>query len=91
MAINQTQQEENVMNKQRRAKLQNAIDLLEQAKAIVEEAYWEECEYADNMPENLRESSRYLEAEEASTNLDEAKDEIEETVTKIQEAMGHTP
>lgn len=69
------------MNKQRRKELSDALTLLneaqdkiEEAESIVDSCYDEECEYRDNIPENLQESDKYYNADAACENLDNAND-----------------
>ena len=51
-------QKENSMNKQRRNKIAEAIDLIEQAREILEAVQKEEQEALDNMPESIQNSER---------------------------------
>ena len=46
------------MNKQRRKRIQEALEIIEEAKAILEEVQEEEQEAFDNMPEGLQSSER---------------------------------
>lgn len=61
------------MNKQRRAKIERALDIL---KDVLDE----EQDVFDNMPENLQGSDRGIESEEAIDTLDEVIGELEELV-----------
>lgn len=76
------------MNKDRRKRLQEAIDLIEAARTIVEECRDEEEEYRDNMPENLQDSDKYYMADEAVDNLTSALDSLEDVTSPIEEAIG---
>ena len=73
------------MNKVRRKKLNNAFELVNQAKDILEEVKCEEQEAYDNLPESIRygekgqEMGDYLEMiEEAAGYLDDANSVIEQ-------------
>ncbi|WP_086348502.1 hypothetical protein [Candidatus Enterococcus clewellii] len=71
----------NLRRKREIEKIQNEMqELLERLEEIQEE----EEEYRDNMPENLQESFRYEESEEASGNLDDAYSEIESAIETLQ-------
>lgn len=59
------------MNKDRRAKLQNAIDLIEDVIDEEQDAY-------DNMPENLQYSEKGEKMDEGIDSLETAKDILEE-------------
>ena len=76
------------MNKDRRKRLQEAIDLIESARTIVEECRDEEEEYRDNMPENLQDSDKYYMADEAVDNLTSALESLEDVTSPIEEAIG---
>lgn len=75
------------MNKARRKNLQEILDIIDRAKADLEELMGEEEEYRDNMPENLQGSERYEKAEEACDALSEAIDYLDETLSYIETAM----
>lgn len=74
------------MNKQRRKQLAEAIELIEQARSIIECAKDEEQEYADNMPESLQESEKHERAEEIAYSLEELLDSLSDAVETIEEA-----
>ena len=76
------------MNKQRRQKLLDAIELLERARGMVEEAKEEEQEYYDNMPEVFQSGERGDDAETAIDGLQSAEDGIQEAIDQIEEAKG---
>ena len=75
------------MNKIRRKNLQSIIDQLEELKSSLEELQSEEEEYRDNMPENLKGSERYEQADEASGSLSGAVDNLEEVISGIKAAI----
>lgn len=88
------------MNKERRKKIDIAIEnanklqeTLEELQQIVEEIRDEEEEYLNNIPENLQSSERYNAAEAALDNLEVAVDwfdnvDIDELTSSLEEAKG---
>lgn len=73
------------MNKIRRKEIAKAIELIEQAREILEAVNDEEQEALDNMPENLQGSERYEYSEECISTLEDAiealdTDELQEIV-----------
>ena len=74
------------MNKARRKKLAMAEDILDNAKALVEEVLYEEQDALANLPENLETSDQAEAIEEAVSNLDTAIAAIEEAQEAIDEA-----
>lgn len=74
------------MNKQRRKEIEKVMVALSVLQGDVERMMDEECEYRDNMPENLQYSERYELADMACDNLDEAIRAIEEAVEYLNEA-----
>ena len=75
------------MNKMRRKRLDEAIELLNQAKDIIDECESEEEEYKDNMPENMQNSERYENADNACDNLMSASESIDDIISSIEEAQ----
>jgi hypothetical protein len=71
------------MNKQRRAEITKAVDMIEAGKAILENVRDEEQDTFDNMPESLQGGEKGTAMEEAVSNLDEAISNLEETVSNI--------
>ena len=71
------------MNNERRADLEKATTLLEEAKEIIENAASEEQDYFDNMPEGIQASEKGDAATEAFDNLETAKDAIDEILDNI--------
>lgn len=74
------------MNKERRKEIRRAISILEEFDleaviAIVEQASDEEQEYYDNMPENMQQGEKGENAEAAASQLEEAKDALEQIST----------
>ena len=78
------------MNKDRRKEISKAVELmnnasgmLEEAKDILDCALSDEQDYLDNMPENLQGSEKYEVAESAVANLEEAVDAFDEIIDGI--------
>lgn len=61
------------MNKARKARLQEAIDILTEVKD-------EEQEALDNLPDSFRDGEQGEKMEEAISNIDEAVSQLEEIV-----------
>lgn len=88
------------MNKERRRKIDKAIEnvnslqnILEELQQQIEEIRDEEQDYLDNIPENLQNSERYETAENALDNLEEAVNwfdniDIDELSSLLEEAKG---
>lgn len=60
------------MNRQRRKRLEEAFNLIDQAKDILEEVKNEEYEARDNLPESFKYGERGEEMEQYIEMLDEA-------------------
>lgn len=75
------------MNKQRRKALAEVLEKIEVARALLEDIAGEEEDYKDNIPENLQTSDRFLQAENACTNMVEAGEALEDVICKLEEAM----
>ena len=76
------------MNRQRRATLRHAQELLSSAAKIVEMVKDEEQESLDNYPENMQDSDRCKVMEDAVDHLDDALSAIQEAEDCIDNAMG---
>jgi L-serine deaminase len=74
------------MNAERRKKIAEITATLEQAKAEIEMIKDEEQDYFDNMPESIQQGERGETAERAVESLGEAADDIDEIVSKLEEA-----
>lgn len=74
------------MNKARRAEIEKAIALIEQAKEIIETAGLEERDYYDCMPEAFQNGERGEKADAAATALEEAASACEEIIEQAREA-----
>lgn len=75
------------MNKERRKRVNEAIQRIEEAKSEIEDILDEETEYRDNIPENMQQSERYENADNNCYNLQSAIDSIEEVVSSLEESQ----
>ena len=74
------------MNKARRKEIARAVELLDQAKSILEDIGSEEQDAFDNMPESFQQADRGDTMQEAITGMEEAVGQIEEASEAVQEA-----
>lgn len=75
------------MNNKRRRRLRKVINVLNQEMEILMVELDDEDNYRDNIPENLLESVRYANSEEASEHLNEAISSLETAVQEIEDAL----
>lgn len=75
------------MNKKRRSNLKQALDLINTAGDIIQNALYEEQDCLDNLPENLMESDRYSKIESTVDELEQAIDYIENIRSSVEEAL----
>lgn len=75
------------MNKKRRGNLKQALDLINAAGDIIQNALYEEQDCLDNLPENLMESDRYSKMESTVDELEQAIDYIENIKNSVEEAL----
>ncbi len=75
------------MNDRRRSALRKAIDELRSAVTKVSDAASDEDMALSNMPENLEGSDRYEAMENAVDLLNDATEDIESAIDKIEEAI----
>lgn len=75
------------MNAQRRQDIQRAIDLLEEAKTILETSIDDEQGAFDNMPESLQYSERGQKMEEYISYLEDAVSDIEDAMQNAGECI----
>lgn len=75
------------MNKARREELRRALDMLNEARMIIESMQQEEQEALDNLPEGLQESDRGTvmasnaeRLEDVAYTLDEQEQELEDII-----------
>ncbi len=73
------------MNKHRRNKLSEAIGYLDNALQIISDVRDDEQDALDNIPENLQQSDRYSDMENAVDTMEEAIDDIGIISDKLQE------
>jgi len=74
------------MNKAKRASLKEAIILLDRTIGIIQSVKEDEQDCLDNLPENLQNSERYENMENAVDSLEDAIDKIDEAKDNISEA-----
>ncbi|MDE6667670.1 MAG: hypothetical protein K2K38_04915 [Clostridia bacterium] len=75
------------MNKQRRKVINELIKQATELSQQIEEVLNEEQDYYDYMPENLQNSERGQNAEEAICNLEEAQSNIEDCISNLESAI----
>lgn len=67
------------MNKQRRIRVKEALELIDRARGILKEVRDEEQESFDNLPEGLQEGEKGERMQENIDALEEFLDNLEET------------
>ena len=77
--------EDNIVNKQRRKRLREAVELIECAVAIVEEIKYEEEEALENLPTNLQEGEGADNMQECVDALEEIWDDLKDRVIELGE------
>ena len=75
------------MNKLRRKEIGKAIQLLDEAKEILETARDEEQEYFDSMPESLQGGDKGQEAEIAVGILDDVVSMLDDALASVGDAI----
>ena len=75
------------MNKSRRATLQEALNKISEARALIEEVRDEEQEAFDNMPEGLQCSERGEQMEEYCYSMDFVIDSLEGYESELEEII----
>lgn len=75
------------MNNARRKQLQEAINLIEQAKTLIEIVRDEEQDAFDNLPESLQSAGTGVKMEEAVSQMEEALSESENIVDALGSAI----
>lgn len=73
------------MNKQRRKRLGEAFNLIEQAKDILEEVMSEEEESLDNLPDNFRDGDKGEEMQNYIEMIDETIEYLEDANSVIEQ------
>ena len=75
------------MNDARRERVNEAIDLTNQAIEMLESISEEEQDALDNMPENMQDGERGEKMQENIESLDDAASELGNTITTIEEVI----
>ena len=71
------------MNRERRARLRQAVELFNQGTEVLEDVLADEEAALDSMPENLQGSDMYATLEENVETLSQAVDDMNELVENI--------
>ncbi len=74
------------MNQDKRKELAKAIELLEEAKTIIEDIQNQEQECFDNLSENLQQSERGQRFEEIASQLGDAVCNIDDLISEVESA-----
>lgn len=72
------------MNKERRKRIAEAVELLQRVLAILDEVGSEERDAFDNLPEGIQNSERGEAMGEAADTLEEAASSAEEIVSNLE-------
>lgn len=75
------------MNNARRKELSKVINMLNEAKDVLEDVLYEEQDVFDNMPENLKFSMKGQDMENAVARLEDALNDVEDAIDCIIEAQ----
>lgn len=75
------------MNKMRRIEISRAVELIDQAKGILESCRDEERDYFDNMPESFQDGEKGSVAQQAIDTLDESASSLEEITSNIEDIL----
>lgn len=75
------------MNKARREAISKVIDMIGNARLMLDEIREEEEDYMNNIPENLTGSERYEKAEEACYEMEDIVGELEEMEGRLEEVI----
>lgn len=76
------------MNKTRRKALGKIIDLISEARTLLEDIRDEEQEAFDNMPESLQASERGETMEDAISTMDDIISSLEDAESELEELVG---
>ena len=76
------------MNKVRREQISTVVGKLKDCKDVLEEIKNDEDCSRENMPENLENSQRYTDSEEASDSLDDATSDIGNAIDTLEKITG---
>lgn len=72
------------MNQKRRQAIVELLKILGAVSSKLEILMEEEDEYRESMPENLQSSQKYDDSEEASENLEEAYDAVNNAINALE-------
>jgi len=75
------------MNKERRASIEEALNLLGQAAQIIADAKDEEQSAYENLSEGLQQTERGQRMESAAYTLDNALNSVESAIIEVEEAI----
>lgn len=75
------------MNNNRRKELKKAIDLLSEARFIIEQIAEEERDAFDNLPEGLQIVPRFEAMEDFANRLDDVAYSIEEAESEVEDVI----
>jgi uncharacterized coiled-coil DUF342 family protein len=76
-----------IMNKARRAYIQDLVNQLGSLQGQIEEVRDAEQEYYDNMPESFQNGDKGNKAQEALNNLENAANNVGEAISELEAAM----
>ena len=65
------------MNRERRARLRDAVALLDKSREVLSDVLFDEEMAFDSIPENLQNSDRYSDMEDGINTISQALDDIE--------------
>ena len=74
------------MNDKRRKNIRQAIEYLNKASLIIDQAHDEESDALDNIPENLQDTDRYSAIEDAVDCLGDAGEAINDAIEKLEQS-----
>lgn len=77
------------MNKDQRKRLQEAVDLMEQAKDIISEVAGEEQEKFDNLNEGMQAMERNQKLEENAGFLTDSEDDLENVIQSVADVINN--
>lgn len=73
------------MNRNRRKKLKNVVDIIGQASTIISSVMYEEQDSLDNTPENLMDTDRYSDMEDNIDKLESINEALDDVMDKIRD------
>ena len=71
------------MNRERRKKIKEAVQMIEKAVSILQGVSDEECEALENLPDSIRDGERGMEMEEGIEYLESAITDIPDYLSDI--------